>query len=273
MNWPSVGYASIEDVSGYTEHLARLVTDAPPPVAALASIVWDGAKVERWTATGGQLDTALLVRNDEVLDTDQGLWRRWNHARVSLGFRGATTDPSDTAVLDLLGGDVHVLRGELAHAAPDAWELRLLVSPTGEVAITFRDVTVSVTSVSEQEWDALDDRPLHGWRGPFADGWVDWATPVVRAAALGDVGGLSLELQVLGSDSHPDLDALDPRWGFAPLHAAAWFDRVGTAELLLDLGARVDVLDSEGRPPLDLARARQATRLVRLLEAASSTDM
>ncbi|ROP74851.1 ankyrin repeat domain-containing protein [Curtobacterium sp. PhB115] len=281
VGWPAVGYVSFEDVDGYAEHLARLVTDAPPTVAALASITWSEARVSEWRVEdSGRHDTAgvgaepvrtvhaaFVVRNDEVLDTPDGLWRRWNHARVTMRFDRAVLEPDDTDVLDLLAGDVQVARGELAHVDADVWELRLLLSPTGELAIHFRDVAVEVRRVDEEEWTALEARPAHGWHGPIPDGWVDWATPSVRAAAHGDVGGLSLALD--GFDADPaDIDGIDPRWGFAPLHAAAWFDRRAVLEALLERGAALGIEDAEGRTALDLARERGSTRAEELLLAA-----
>ena len=263
MGWPAVGYVSLEDVEGYAEHLARLLTDAPPTVAALASVTWNEARVERWdTETPAHdgsavVSAAVIVRNDEVLDTPDGLWKRWNHARVTLRFDRAVLEPLDTAALDLLAGDVHVARGELAHVDSDVWELRLLLSPTGELAVHFRDVAIEVRSVHEDDWADLEQRRRHGWHGPVPDGWVEWATPAVRAAAHGDVGGLSLALDGIGSDP-VGIDEVDPRWGFAPLHAAAWFDRRGTTEALLERGADATVLDAEGRSALEIARERGA---------------
>ena len=263
MGWPAVGYVSLEDVEGYAEHLARLLTDAPPTVAALASVTWNDARVERWDtetpADDGSavVSAAVIVRNDEVLDTPDGLWKRWNHARVTLRFDRAVLEPLDPEDLDLLAGDVHATRGELAHVDADVWELRLLLSPTGELAVHFRDVAIEVRSVHEDVWADLEQRRQHGWHGPVPDGWVEWATPAVRAAAHGDVGGLSLALDGIGSDP-VGIDEVDPRWGFAPLHAAAWFDRRGTTEALLERGADATVLDAEGRSALDIARERGA---------------
>lgn len=272
VGWPAVGYVSLEDVDGYAEHLARLVTDAPPAVAALASVRWNEARVERWETDppaddgGRTVHAAVVVRTDEVLDTPDGLWKRWNHARVTVRLARAVLDPEDTTPLDLLAGDVHVSRGELAHVDADVWELRLLLSPTGELAVHFRDVTIEVASVREGVWARLEQRPQHGWHGPVPDGWVEWANPAVRAAAHGDVGGLSLALDGIGSDP-VGIDEVDPRWGFAPLHAAAWFDRRGTTEALLERGADVTVLDAEGRSALDLARERGARKAEEVLLA------
>lgn len=280
VGWPAVGYVSLEDVDGYPEHLARLVSDAPPTVAALASVRWSDARVLEWrTEDSGRHDAAgvdgsttqtahavVIVRNDEVLDTADGLWRRWNHARVTLRFDRVVTEPVDVDELDLLAGDVHVSRGELAHADADVWELRLLLSPTGELAVHFRDVSVQVHAVDEDEWVRLERRDPHGWVGPVPDGWVEWATPAVRAAAHGDVGGLSLALDGIGVDP-TDIDELDPRWGFAPLHAAAWFDRRDVTEALLERGASVDLEDVEGRTALDLARERGSERVIEVLLA------
>ncbi|MCS5485763.1 hypothetical protein NY588_01285 [Curtobacterium flaccumfaciens pv. beticola] len=269
VGWPGVGYVSLEDVEGYAEHLARLVTDAPPSVAALASVTWNEARIAEWQVTetpGGEtagideaptstVRAAVVVRTDEVLDTPDGLWRRWNHARVTLEFHRAVLEPSDTTALAVLAGDVQVSRGEIAHVDADVWELRLLLSPTGELAVHFRDVVIEVRPVPESVWAALGERPAHGWYGPVPDGWVEWAAPAVRAAAHGDVGGLSLELDGFGADP-TGIDEVDTRWGFAPLHAAAWFDRRGTTEALLERGADVSMPDAEGRTALDIARER-----------------
>ncbi|WP_141693417.1 ankyrin repeat domain-containing protein [Curtobacterium sp. UCD-KPL2560] len=277
VGWPGVGYVSFEDVEGYAEHLARLVTDAPPSIAALASVTWNEARIAAWHDTDqqtpfGAQDTAgiddaptrsvravVVVRTDEVLDTPDGLWRRWNHAQVTLDFERAVLEPADTAPLAVLAGDVQVSRGEIAHVDADVWELRLLLSPTGELAVHFRDVAIAVRPVHEQVWTDLGERPAHGWHGPVPDGWLEWAAPAVRAAGHGDVGGLSLELDGFGVDP-TGIDEVDPRWGFAPLHAAAWFDRRGTIEALLERGADVTVPDAEGRTALDLARERGARR-------------
>ena len=258
VNWPGAGYVSFEDVEGYREHLVRLVSDAPPSVAALASVHWHEGRFESWDETGvddAHVRATAIVRNDEVLDTPEGLWRRWNHARLTLRFDGAELEPADTRPFDLLAGDVHIARGELDHVEGSIWELRLLLTPTGELAVRFRDVAVEVAPVDERVWTDLETRPQHGWHGGLADGWVEWATPAVRAAAHGDVGGLSLELDGFGTET-AGIDDLDPRWGFAPLHAAAWFDRRGAIEALLERGADCTVVDVEGRTALDLARER-----------------
>ncbi|WP_144411210.1 hypothetical protein [Curtobacterium sp. MR_MD2014] len=284
VGWPGVGYVSLEDVEGYPEHLARLVTDAPPSVAALASVTWNEARIAEWhetetTTPTGTPDTAgideaptrtvravVVVRTDEVLDTPDGLWRRWNHARVTLEFHRAVLEPADTAALAVLAGDVQVSRGEIAHVDADVWELRLLLSPTGELAVHFRDVVIEVRPVAESAWSDLEARPTHGWHGPVPDGWLEWAAPAVRAAGHGDVGGLSLELDGFGADP-TGIDEVDPRWGFAPLHAAAWFDRRGTTEALIERGADVTVLDAEDRTALDIARERGSRKAEEVLLA------
>lgn len=284
VNWPAVGYVSLEDFEGLVDHRARLLEDAPPPVAALATVRWSDSRVAKWIvepsrrhAAADTDDTAALpdhgepepvvlhaeviVRNDEVLDTPEGLWRRWNHARVRMRFDDAVIEPPLLDAETLLAGDAHIARGELEHAGRDSWELRLLVSPIGEVAVRFTDVTIEVRSVNESDYTDLEGRPTRGWHGPVPDGWVELATEVVRAAAHGDLGGLHL------ADDASDVDDLDPRWGFAPLHAAAWFDRPEMLSELLGRGASVDLPDSEARTPLTLAIDRDAQAAVDVLVA------
>lgn len=295
VNWPAVGYVSLEDLDGAADHLARLLEDAPPPVAALATVRWVDSRIAALTVEAAGRHSAgdpddepaeattpvdlpghgtpdpvlvhaeVIVRNDEVLDTADGLWRRWNHARVTLRLDDAVIDPPHIDPAALLAGDAHIARGELEHIGGlDAWELRLLVSPVGEVAIRFTDARVSVRSVPEATYDALGDRSTRGWHGPVPDGWVEYATEVVRAAAYGDLGGLHL------ADDSSDVDDVDPRWGFAPLHAAAWFDRAEMLEELLRRGASVQLTDAEGRTPLTLAIDRDARRAVDVLVSAGA---
>lgn len=274
INWPAVGYVSLEDVDGYRDHLARLTTDAPPQVAALASVHWDDARFERWRHDPGSrsLESAVLARNDEVIDTDDGLYRRWNHARITLRFSDVTLEPDSVGADAFLLGDVHVSRGELAHAGADGWELRLLLSPLGEFAVRFGDVSLAFERTTGAAWDALEARPVHGWHGSLPDGWVEYAVPLVRAAASDDVGGLSLELGGVGSE-RGRIDELDPRWGFAPLHAAAWFDRRGATDLLIERGADVDLLDAEGRSALAIAVERRSSRAAAVLRSVGASEL
>ncbi|WP_434770094.1 ankyrin repeat domain-containing protein [Curtobacterium flaccumfaciens] len=293
VNWPSVGYVSLEDFDGQREHVTRLLEDAPPTIAALLTVKWTDSRIERWVVESADavvdpdadeddvttpvdlpghgvpdpvvVHADIVVRNDEVLDTPSGLWRRWNHARVSLRLRDAVIDPPGVDAAALLAGDAHVARGELEYLHEhDAWELRLLISPVGEVAIRFRGVRVAIRSVAESVYSGLESRPARGWHGPVPDGWVEWTTEVVRAAAYGDLGGLHL------ADDASDVDDVDPRWGFAPLHAAAWFDHPEMLEELLRRGATLQLEDTEGRTPLTLAIDRDARRAVDVLVAAGA---
>jgi hypothetical protein len=281
VNWPAIGYVSLESDDGYPEHLARLVTDAPPTVALLANVGWQEARVAAWSVSeddgANDLSTVRLevvTRNDEVLDSEHGLWRRWNHGRVALTFHGArlaVRGGRDPEELDLLAGDVRIATGELDHAGidhdhgeEDRWVLRLLATPTGEATITFASVSVAAEPVPETAYTDLEARPAHGWHGPVPDGWVRFATPVVRSAAEGDLGGLSFALD------GADVDELDPRWGIAALHAAAWFDRDELVELLVARGATPDLRDVDDRTPLTLAIDRSALAAAMALVAAGA---
>jgi hypothetical protein len=281
LDWPAVGYASFEDVDGYDEHLRRMLTEAPPTIALLAAVIWRDARVASWERLPGTdpdspctLRLTVITKNDEVIESSNGLFRRWNHARIELVLTGVQIGVQGGLRfedLDLLAGDVRVERGEIEHAGLDAkdqdrWVLRLLVGPTGAVSLTFSDLRISAESVPESAYRELGERPEHGWRGPVPDGWVDLATPLVRAAALGDLGGITLALD------NADVNELDPRFGIAPLHAAAWFDRAEVIAPLVGRGAVLDLPDREGRSPMDTAHEREADNVAAALARAGATS-
>lgn len=68
---------------------------------------------------------------------------------------------------------------------------------------------------------------------------------VFAAAALGDEETVGSRLAADRGLAH----AANP-FGSTPLHFAAWAGRKGTAQALLDAGAKVDALDRHGRSPL-----------------------
>jgi len=85
---------------------------------------------------------------------------------------------------------------------------------------------------------------------------------VFDAAALGDLDHLREHL-----DRDPDLVTALAGDGFSPLHLAAWFGRVGAAELLLAKGADVESVadNGTGLRPLHSAAAGGHTVIVHLL--------
>jgi hypothetical protein len=266
VGWPAIGYVSLEDDDGYGDHLRKLLIDCPPTVSLLAGLSWENARVATWSspadgARGTVTTEVVTVGRELVDDPDRGPYQRFRHARIVLRFSRATAvanSGDDPASLDLLAGDVRIARGELDHGDGADWVLRLLATPTGALTIAFRDVSITAESVDDSEDQLLEQRPPHGWSGPVPDGWTALATPIVRAAAEGDLGGLSL---VIARD-HVDVNARDPRWGFAPLHAAAWFDRAAVASALLASGAVADLRDAEDRTPLTLAIDRDSRSAV-----------
>jgi hypothetical protein len=274
VGWPAIGYVSLEDEDGYQDHLRKLLIDCPPTVSLLAGMRWENARVATWSSPEhgvvGTVSAEVVTTGRELVDDPhRGPYQRFRHARVALRFSRATAmglHDTDPAELSLLSGDVRIARGELDHGDGADWILRLLATPTGPVTITFRDVSISAESVDAEEEALLEQRPAHGWWGPVPDGWVDLAVPVVRAAAEGDLGGLSLVVK----RDHVDVNELDPRWGIAPLHAAAWFDRASLIPWLVDHGAMTELWDAEDRTPLTLAIDRDAPSAVSALVEAGA---
>lgn len=54
--------------------------------------------------------------------------------------------------------------------------------------------------------------------------------------------------------------------GGTPLHWAAGSGQIEAADALVKAGADVGIADKEGRTPLDIARAKQQTAIIKILE-------
>lgn len=66
-------------------------------------------------------------------------------------------------------------------------------------------------------------------------------------------------------DHGADVNAVESKSGWMPLHAAAWHGKQDVAQLLLDRGADKTVTDRKGKTPRQLASSRKHTELARLL--------
>lgn len=63
------------------------------------------------------------------------------------------------------------------------------------------------------------------------------------------------------------IDALDPEYGYAPIHVAAMYGRRRIVEALLDLGVPVEACDRDGHTALQIAATKKQARVISVLFA------
>lgn len=90
-------------------------------------------------------------------------------------------------------------------------------------------------------------------------------TAVTYAAQNGN-----MELTETLAAAGADLNLRDSS-GYTPLHYAVMYGRIVMVERLLELGVRTDLKDNNGLNPLQLAKSRDATRIVEILNDAEKT--
>jgi ankyrin repeat protein len=104
---------------------------------------------------------------------------------------------------------------------------------------------------------ALDDHPAEEFRRQYTDGW----TPLHFAAMTGQTAVAAILL-----DHGADVNAADQRGKGTALHYAAWAGNAELVKLLLARGANRDAKDEMNRTPLDLAKEKRHTGVIKLLE-------
>jgi len=88
---------------------------------------------------------------------------------------------------------------------------------------------------------------------------------MIKAAYYGNVDELYDALR-----QGADIDAVDPRDGWTPLHAAAFTGMRGAVELLLRFGASTIIRDSEGKDAATIAAERGHGEILDLIKASST---
>ncbi|MBN9519833.1 ankyrin repeat domain-containing protein [bacterium] len=79
--------------------------------------------------------------------------------------------------------------------------------------------------------------------------WVFKGSPIHKATYNGNAGILRMIL----ANPRVDIDVQGPINGYTPIHDAIWHGYTECAEILLDAGARLDLVGHDGKTPLDLA--------------------
>lgn len=79
--------------------------------------------------------------------------------------------------------------------------------------------------------------------------WVFKGAPIHKATYNGQLDILKLVMQA----PDVDIDVQGPINGYTPIHDALWHGFVECAEVLLEAGARLDLLGHDGKRPLEVA--------------------
>jgi ankyrin repeat protein len=104
---------------------------------------------------------------------------------------------------------------------------------------------------------ALDHHPETPFQQQYTDGW----TPLHLAALAGKTATAAILLE-----KGADVNAVDQRGEHIPLHFAAWSGNADLVTLLLARKAHRDAKDDQNRTPLDLAKERGHTAVIKLLK-------
>ena len=108
---------------------------------------------------------------------------------------------------------------------------------------------LEVGLLTTNELDRLTDEVASGAKTEAALA-EEWGTKALHFAAKGSgpKGGSSCVIKSLLTHG-VDINAPDAE-GKAPLHTAAWHNNAETAQLLIDLGAKLEAKDQDGMTPL-----------------------
>ncbi|WP_374010556.1 ankyrin repeat domain-containing protein [Leifsonia sp. LS-T14] len=241
------GEEDLDRIKAYNAYIDKVRPTLPASVLALLEVsVHDGSVVE-WIEADGVIELTFIADN-----TVESL------SRITLRFFGAfavANDRDDIATLRLLDGHTELLSNEFDVLDSGAFRYQILVTPTGELAITFTDVEIHRSQATTEEYDALGRRPNTGRWGRWVDAWLADELPLHRAAQFGDTDEIT---RLLGIPT--PVDEEDPDDRSTALHAAARRAQVESMRLLLDAGADIDHLDMLGRTALAIAATEQDDR-------------
>jgi uncharacterized protein len=93
------------------------------------------------------------------------------------------------------------------------------------------------------------------------------ATALHAAAYAGRTEAAKLLVQY-----HIEIDRQGPYNGYTALHDAIWQNNVDVARVLIDAGANLTLKSNSGQTPLDFARSKHASEIIRMIEAKQNSS-
>lgn len=244
--------ADLARIHAYNEYIEAVRPALPSSVVALLGVSVHDAHVAEWALDGdGIAQLAFITEN--VVE---------NISLITLRFSGASVranETDDVSSLRLLDGSTELLSSEFDVVGDRTYRYQILVSPTGELAITFTDVEIERAPATMEQYLRLACRPDTGRWGAWADAWLT-SRPLHRAAALGQTDEI---VRLIDAGHSPD--EVDQESGGTALHSAAIRVQVASMKALLAHGADIDRLDSLGESALSIAAGDEDDRGVEYL--------
>ena len=151
-------------------------------------------------------------------------------------------ESGDLGELDLLSGDIdlHVDEVDVGHG--NTFTHRVMAWPSGIFTIDFQDLIVSREPSTDEARQALFDHvEVHTRPRMLQDAWLEFQSPLVRAAALGAVD------DVRAQRGHLDV-----------------------CRMLVEAGATVDARTDDGSTPLTCSIGGRDDRVLRFLHDAGA---
>jgi ankyrin repeat protein len=239
-------------VRQYNAYINSIRPSLPRTVNSLLDVSVHDSYLVSWLADDGQFEITFVTEN--IVEDISRVTLRFTDAEVLAN----DVDPVET--LRLTDGSTMLLTSEFDVLSDALYRYQIMMTPTGELSISFSDVAIHRYPATRAEYDALGKRPDTGRWGREANAWLDDLPALHRAAALGDTSQIS-ELLAGGNP----IDEVDSDTGWTALHAAARRVQLPAMELLLRAGADINRMNSSGQTPLGLAARDSDWRAVEFL--------
>jgi ankyrin repeat protein len=245
-------------VREYNEYISSIRPGLPERVSALLDVSVHDSLVMNWSLGDDHVFEMTFVTENTVE----------NITRISLTFADAAVVANDAEPIETLrltDGSTILLSSEFDLVDDGRFRFQIMMTPTGELAVSFSDVSIARSGATVDEYLELGDRPNSGRWGREANAWLVELPSLHQAAALGQTERLA-ELLSQGCP----VDEVDEDTGWTALHAAAQRVQLPAMEALLSAGANIDHLNTSEQTPLGLAARDEDWRGVEFLVAAGA---
>jgi hypothetical protein len=240
----------------WVPYLAHLEAVRPSMSDDLRALAFErhlhDAQVIDWSQSAHVLAIHVLINDDK------GTWET-----LGIEYLNPTIlEPANgtLADLDVLAGDVQIHHDEVDVGDGGAFVHRVAFWPTGYFSVQFTGLRLTTRHADPADFVDLIQRPTNPQvPRAMASAWMEFETPLMRAAYVGDIDTVRTLLADGASPNERD------DTGRTVLHWAASQSRIEVAEVLVTAGADPNGKDDEGTMPIDSALNSGDGEIVRLL--------